>query len=62
MRVAPSALDELTRQWLAALARFDIPGNAPTEAYGAGRVVGVDDVENGVDHAVGGTTPLNLCH
>lgn len=32
------------------------------EQYGAGRVVGVDDVEHGVDYAMRGTPPLELCH
>jgi hypothetical protein len=58
----PLALDKLTRQWLAAFARSYLPGNTSTEQYWAGRVVRVDDVEHGVDHAVGGTPPLKLFH
>ncbi len=57
-----SPLDTLSRQRLSAFACFYLPGNPATEQDRAGRVVGVDDVEHGVDDAMRGTPPLEFCH
>ena len=56
------SLDGLSSQWFSALAHFHLPGNASTQEYGAGRVVRINNVEHGVDDAVHGTPPLELCH
>jgi hypothetical protein len=62
VRASLSPLDRLSRQWLSAFARLRLPGNASTKQDGAGRVVGVDDVQHRVDDAMHWTPPLEFCH